>query len=248
MNSVLSGVVNLVSGLLGGIGNALQSTSSSIELNLVLIPKVDNMANIVQQRAVQVLSVLDRNDYKIGFFTFTRDVLREQTFLRSGTAPSTAAAIQNEKKAVDDLTQRFNQLNDGYIQLYVAPNNCSHAPACSNTSIQVANCSCYTSNEVAIFLYDYLVTFVGLKLKDLAFFKAAITKDYNDQIENPATVQDFVRVGTDTINTYEYIYQNNGQVDDAQVSADVTEISRAINILNSTYPESISTAAYVGEY
>lgn len=249
VTSLLSGVVNLVVGLVGGIGNVLQTAAYSVQLNFVLIPKVDSIVNSIQQKIPTVLADLTHADFKYPFFQLNRDSLREQALLKSGTVPLTRTGLQTENKAVNDLSQRFNQISAEYYQFYVQViSNCSLAQACSNTSIQVANCSCYATSEVSQLINDYYNIYVPLKQQDLVFYKAAIAKDYNYEVENPETIKDFIKIVDDIQAVYEYIYQNNGQVDETLVATNLTRISSDINALASTYPESIESAAYTGEY
>lgn len=243
LSGLLTGAVNLVTGLVGGVVNLLQTASFSITLNLVVLPQVNNLVDSVRQRVVPVLLDLNNADFKYPFFILLKNVVHVQAYLKSGKVPLTSAGIQDVIKSVTDLTQSFAQVTTKFNQLYLTPSNCSMAPACSNTSIQVADCSCYTSNEVSQFLSDFRNTYVPLRLKGFAFYAALAAADYTVYAESPETIQIFKRIGAEIQKTYLYIYQNNGQVNDTLVSSDFTALSGAINTLALTYPESIDTTA-----
>lgn len=246
VTNVVGSVLGLVGSLVTGVVNVLQSLTSSVQINLVLIPQVDKMVNGIDQRIDVLLYDYENGDFVHSAFVFNRDVLREQAKLKSGTVP--ASAVQAEQKAVNDLQARYNQIIATYNQLFVVPSNCSAAPSCGNTAIQVADCSCYSSPNVTSFLNDYNNIFVPLKKQDLAFFKSKIAQDYTAEVENPQTVQSFATIRADAQTVYVYVYQNVGNEDDSKIGSYTGALSAAINALAASYPEGIDTASYTGEF
>lgn len=123
--------------------------------------------------------------------------------------------------------------------------NCS--TTCSNTTIQIANCSCFSSDEVGKFLNYFQNLFVPLYLQTLALFDKNVGQDYNEDIVSPQVIQAIVKVVVDSQSVYQEIYSSNGNVNQTDVDAKLAQISADIQTLATDFNGSVDTDPFTGQ-
>lgn len=248
LDVVLQLVISLlsaVSGLLNGVTSSISNISNSLVLYFYLIPSVDKILSDTQRLYPALKGFYKNATFEHEYYVFYRDVLRANASLYNGPTPVTNDFIASQTAALQVLQQENNEVNSDASIAFAT--NC--ASTCSNVSIQLINCSCYQTAEVGQFLNDYVLVFGALTDKIFEFFIAAVNQgqDFDEDILSPGTTAARVKIHQDAQTLYNYIYQNNGIVNDTQVAADFSQLSSDINNLASTFSAAVDSQSYTGE-
>lgn len=232
VNGLLSGVAQLLTNVLDLIINLVTGISSSLNQifvfivrNFFLLPSLEGYFNKVDSLFSSVINFYQNATFEKEFLVFYKNIQRGIAILKSNSTPSTYAELQTEIANNQIYEQQYNEVITDYNSVFAT--NCS--TTCDrNTTIQVANCSCFTSAETQQFLDDFYNTYVPVHIQIFIMYDKDVAQDYKDDIDSPAIVADTTKVNLDASNLYQEIYSSNGNVNQTDVAARLIQLSSDI--------------------
>lgn len=231
LNGLLSGLNQLVSGLLSLVGNLLDGILNTLNNFLVrytvIIPALQTMQNNLDQLFPNIYPYYKNATFQFEFFLGYGEIQRLKASLLSSSTPLTNQESQNDLSNFQNIQQEYSQLLFDYNLAFST--NCSNT--CNQSSIQVADCSCRTSNNIKAFLNTFENEFAPFHQQLQQFVNNYVGQDFGDDILSFADIYDINQVAIDSQNVYQYIYSNNGNVNETQVNADLAQIVQDIHTL-----------------
>lgn len=221
---LLPNVLGLVSTLLSSLSDSLNQASNSLVRNTVYLPQLNGILLNIENVYPQVFASYENASFRFEFVIYRKNLQREIAKLQSSSTPLTNAQTQQDGLDVQFLQQEYNQVISDYNVVF-AP-KCLSSPACSNTTIQLPDCSCFASAEVEQFLYDYNQKFLPFNAQQLAVFYKDVSADFNEDITPPSLSVEIDQITIDAQAAYDALYNSNGNAD---VSALLTKVSAEIN-------------------
>lgn len=234
LNDLLSPVVSLLSGLLNSVSQIL----NSITIKVFFIPQLNGYLSNIDRLLPTIYTYYKNNSFHNELIVYYTDLIREILILKNSPTPVTNIQFEQDKANVQILQQQYYEVISDYIRAFST--NCSST--CSNITIQVANCSCFSSSEVEIFLNDFVYIYAPLEEQNVAFFVNKLTaQDDNDAIVSDVTLAAIGQTQQDVTDVYQYIYSTNGNVNKTQVAASLTKISADLHLFAADLPTTVDT-------
>lgn len=224
--------------------NGLSQLVNFIVVEVFLLPSLEGMLSNVERLLPSIYPYYKNGTFHDEFIVYYKNLLREVVFLQGSPNPSTNEELQNDISDSLVLQQEYPVVISDYYKSFST--NCS--TTCSNISIQVANCSCFTSPEVVTFLNDFVNIYAPTDMQVVDYFAKELTPQTdNEEIVSDALLAATHKVQTDSTQLYQEIYSNNGNVNETDIAARLTQISADIHAYAASFTGNIVNITFTGE-